>query len=51
MTDEGGSPNCGQFPPPEQVVVGWNKIKPISSIFSVVSSTLLASRFQLEFLP
>lgn len=46
-----GPPTVGSSPPPEQVVVGWNKIKPISSIFSVVSSTLLASRFQLEFLP
>lgn len=45
-----GPPTVGSSPP-EQVVVGWNKIKPISSIFSVVSSTLLASRFQLEFLP
>lgn len=44
-----GPPTVGSPPPPEQVVVGIRK--PIRSIFSVVSSTLLASRFLLEFLP
>lgn len=45
-----GPPTVGSPPsPPEQVVVGIRK--QIRSIFSVVSFTLLASRFLLEFLP
>lgn len=50
MTDEGGSPNCGQFPP-EQVVVGCNKKDNKQHFFSVVSSILFASSFLFEFLP